>query len=76
MTTSIPRKPGHFSKLAPIAKIDVLGREQRELAQIATVLRPTGVRIKLAERVETSAMRDLCASMGFKLFQGYLFSRP
>ncbi len=62
-------------ELASIAKIDVLGREQRELAQIATVLAPTGVRM-LAERVETSAMRDLCASMGFKLFQGYLFSRP
>jgi EAL and modified HD-GYP domain-containing signal transduction protein len=62
-------------ELASIVKIDVLGRTERELAQIATNLTPAGVRL-LAERVETSSMRDMCASMGYQLFQGYLFSKP
>jgi EAL and modified HD-GYP domain-containing signal transduction protein len=62
-------------ELASIVKIDVLDRTDRELGLIASNLASTGVRM-LAERVETSAMRDVCASMGFKLFQGYLFSRP
>ena len=30
----------------------------------------------LAERVETAAVRDMCARLGYELFQGYLFSRP
>ena len=36
---------------------------------------PSGARL-LAERVETAAVRDMCADLGYELFQGYLFSRP
>jgi EAL and modified HD-GYP domain-containing signal transduction protein len=62
-------------ELASIAKIDVLNRSERELATVARQVSPTGVRL-LAERVETSTMRDQCAALGFDLFQGYLFGRP
>lgn len=61
--------------LATIVKVDVLNRSEEELAQVAKQLKPTGVRL-LAERVETSTVRDACARMGYELFQGYLFSRP
>lgn len=62
-------------ELASIVKVDVLGRTPADLLTIANQLKPSGVRL-LAERVETATIRDLCADMGFELFQGYLFSRP
>lgn len=62
-------------ELASIVKIDVLNRPTSDLEGIAKQLGPSGVRL-LAERVETSAMRDACADCGYELFQGYLFSRP
>jgi EAL and modified HD-GYP domain-containing signal transduction protein len=62
-------------ELASIVKVDVLGRTPAQLLTIANQLKPSGVRL-LAERVETATIRDLCADMGFELFQGYLFSRP
>jgi len=62
-------------ELASIVKVDVLGRTPAQLLTIADQLKPSGVRL-LAERVETATIRDLCADMGFELFQGYLFSRP
>lgn len=62
-------------ELASIVKVDVLGRTPAQLLTIANELKPSGVRL-LAERVETATIRDLCADMGFELFQGYLFSRP
>jgi EAL and modified HD-GYP domain-containing signal transduction protein len=62
-------------ELASIVKIDVLGRSRRELKRVAKQLGPSGVRL-LAERVETTTVRDMCADLGFELFQGYLFSRP
>jgi EAL and modified HD-GYP domain-containing signal transduction protein len=61
--------------LASIVKIDVLGRPIEEIEAVAKLLKPSGVRL-LAERVETAAVRDACAKMGFQLFQGYLFSKP
>jgi EAL and modified HD-GYP domain-containing signal transduction protein len=64
-----------FLELASIVKIDVLDRSPAELLEIAERLRPHGVRL-LAERVETAAVRDMCAGYGYELFQGYLFSRP
>jgi c-di-GMP phosphodiesterase len=60
---------------ATIVKIDVLGRSTEDLAAMVERLRPTGVRL-LAERVETSAVRDACKELGFTLFQGYFYSRP
>ncbi|HTE48164.1 MAG TPA: HDOD domain-containing protein [Gemmatimonadaceae bacterium] len=62
-------------ELASIVKVDVLGRPLKDLACVAKQLQPAGVRL-LAERVETATVRDVCADMGFELFQGYLFSRP
>lgn len=62
-------------ELASIVKIDVLNRPVDDIAAVARQLEPTGVRL-LAERVETAAVRDACADMGYELFQGYLFSKP
>jgi EAL and modified HD-GYP domain-containing signal transduction protein len=62
-------------ELASIVKVDVLNRPAHDLAIVAQQLAPFGVRL-LAERVETAAVRDRCADMGYELFQGYLFSRP
>jgi EAL and modified HD-GYP domain-containing signal transduction protein len=60
---------------ASIIKVDILNKTPEELATTAALLGPTGGRL-LAERVETSTVRDLCAGLGYQLFQGYLFSRP
>jgi EAL and modified HD-GYP domain-containing signal transduction protein len=62
-------------ELASIIKVDMLDKTPAEIEAMATLLRPTGVRL-LAERVETETIRDLCAGLGYDLFQGYLFSRP
>ena len=61
--------------LASIVKLDILGREADELEGTTQQLKQMGVRL-LAERVETTAVRDVCVDLGFELFQGYLFSRP
>jgi len=61
--------------LASVIKIDILNRTREDLERVAVQLKPTGARL-LAERVETAAVRDMCAALGYELFQGYLFSRP
>jgi c-di-GMP phosphodiesterase len=61
--------------LASIVKIDILGRSADDLEHTVQLLNPAGVRL-LAERVETTSVRDVCVNLGFELFQGYLFSRP
>lgn len=69
--------PGYepLLQLAKIIKIDVLGRPESELRQVADELKPYGVRL-LAERVETAEVRDQCLRLGYTLFQGYFYSRP
>jgi len=62
-------------ELASVVKVDILNRPREDLKRVADQLRPAGVRL-LAERVETAAVRDMCAELGYELFQGYLFSRP
>jgi len=62
-------------ELASVVKIDVLNRPTAELRNVAGHLRSSGVRL-LAERVETASVRDMCADLGYDLFQGFLFSRP
>ncbi|HEY9227387.1 MAG TPA: HDOD domain-containing protein [Gemmatimonadaceae bacterium] len=62
-------------ELASIAKVDILGKTPEQIETMAKRLQPTGVRL-LAERVETATVRDVCADLGYELFQGYLFSRP
>jgi EAL and modified HD-GYP domain-containing signal transduction protein len=64
-----------FLEFTTIAKIDVLGRSDEEIARVARELKPMGIRL-LAERVETATMRDACVALGFEFFQGYLFSKP
>ena len=62
-------------ELASVVKIDVLDRSEADLARVAAELRPYGVQL-LAERVETSAIRDSCRRLGYTFFQGYFYSRP
>lgn len=64
-----------FLPLASIVKIDVLGKTREELRAIVAELAGHKVRL-LAERVETTEVRDFCAELGCDLFQGFLFSRP
>lgn len=62
-------------EFASIVKVDVLGRDHVDLRCLTRQLQPWNVRL-LAERVETAGVRDMCADLGYELFQGYLFSRP
>ena len=61
--------------LASIVKIDVLNRPHPELRAVTNELRSSSARL-LAERVETAAVRNMCADLGYELFQGFLFSKP
>src|SRR3954447_12553956 len=60
---------------ADIVKIDVLNRDDADVAADVELLRPYNVTL-LAEKVETREDFDRCASLGFKLFQGYFFCKP
>lgn len=62
-------------RLSQIVKFDVLGQSPDALRRQLELVRPFGVSC-LAERVETAAMRDECAALGFDLYQGYFFARP
>lgn len=62
-------------ELRPIVKIDVLDRDEAELAALVARLRPFRVTL-LAERVETREARDRCEALGFTLFQGYFHAKP
>jgi EAL and modified HD-GYP domain-containing signal transduction protein len=62
-------------EMASIIKVDMLAKTPIEIEATTRQLRPVGARL-LAERVETAPVRDVCAALGYDLFQGYLFSRP
>ena len=62
-------------KMAQIVKLSVTDHTEDELEQAVALLRPYGVTM-LAEKVETRQMLDRCRTLGFKLFQGYYFSKP
>lgn len=62
-------------RIAKIVKIDVLNRTTEEICAAYTRVAPYGGTI-LAERVETTAVRDSCAGFGYGLFQGYFYSKP
>lgn len=64
-----------FLDFAEVVKIDVLGRSEEDIAQVASMLGGRGVRL-LAERVENAEVLATCRSLGFELFQGYHFARP
>jgi EAL and modified HD-GYP domain-containing signal transduction protein len=60
---------------ATFVKVDVLNRDAESVRRQADRLAPYGVTL-LAERVETEAVRDVCAAAGYQLFQGYFFCKP
>jgi EAL and modified HD-GYP domain-containing signal transduction protein len=62
-------------RIAKVIKLDVLNRSDEELRAMYARVAPYGGTI-LAERVETQAMRDTCHAIGYRLFQGYFFSKP
>ncbi len=62
-------------KLADIIILDILGRKEAEVAAVVQKLkRYPGV--LLAMRVEDQQQFDMTRALGFKLFQGYFFSKP
>ncbi|CAK7009238.1 MAG: Cyclic di-GMP phosphodiesterase CdgJ [Desulfovibrio sp.] len=64
-----------FLNLADIVKVDVLGLSDKELTNHALRARCYGGTL-LAEKVEDLRMAALCRKLGFKLFQGFFFSKP
>lgn len=62
-------------ELASVVKVDVLNQPASKLDEVAQRLAAYDVRL-LAERVETSDVRAMCAGLGYELFQGYYFARP
>lgn len=62
-------------KIARIIKLDVLNKSDEELKSNYDRVASYGGTI-LAERVETQAVRHTCHTIGYRLFQGYFFSKP
>lgn len=58
-----------------IVKIDVLATPPEQYSTEIAELKSRGL-ILLAEKVEDSAMFELCKNLGFDLFQGYFLQRP
>lgn len=58
-----------------IVKIDVLATPPEQYSTELAELKSRGL-ILLAEKVEDSAMFELCKSLGFDLFQGYFLQHP
>jgi len=63
-----------FLEHADYVKVDVLAAGDG-LAALAEKLRPYGIPL-IAEKVETLAVANACAALGFQYFQGYFFARP
>lgn len=61
--------------LSDIVKVDVLGKSDIELFEIAELLKGYGVAL-LAEKVEDHETHRKCLDLGFDLFQGYFFAKP
>ncbi len=61
--------------LARTVKIDIAGREQRELAGLCAALRGRR-KLLLADNVETADDFARCLELGFDYFRGYYFTRP
>ncbi len=62
-------------ELCDYVKLDVRALTRDQLIDHAQRLRPTGIQL-LAEKVETTEELELCRSLSFSYFQGYLLSRP
>ena len=64
-----------FLDFADIVKVDVLGLSETDLTKHVMHARCYGCTL-LAEKVEDLQMAALCRRLGFKLFQGFFFSKP
>ena len=62
-------------EVADYVKIDLLTTPEAEVRRIAPSLRRRKVAL-MAERIETSAILELCQTLHFDYFQGYHFSQP
>ncbi|MCL2045406.1 MAG: HDOD domain-containing protein [Oscillospiraceae bacterium] len=62
-------------ELSRIIKFDFIASTPQEIAQMMRQINLKGKWL-LAEKIETNEMFDLAMSMGFRLFQGYFFSKP
>lgn len=69
------RNRAELLHLADFVKIDLMATDPTELAELVRRCVGPGRRI-IAEKVETTEQRDLCAGLGVQLFQGYLTGRP
>lgn len=66
-----------FLPLADILKVDVLGLSPEELTFHAMRLRDSGNKsVLLAEKIEDEKTATLCRQLGFRLFQGFFYSKP
>ena len=61
--------------IATWLKIDIDGMSGEQLQAIARTL-ATARRTLIAAHVETQTQMELCALLGFNLFQGYYFAKP
>lgn len=64
-----------FMPFASYVKVDVLATPPRQVTALARRFKPRGVRL-IAEKVETKAMAESAAAVGYKLFQGHYFAKP
>ena len=61
--------------MSKIIKFDFLASKPDEITDMIKKARLRGKWL-LAEKIETNEVFDLAVTMGFKLFQGYFFSKP
>lgn len=61
--------------IAEIVRIDVAGQTGESVMRTIGQLEVHRVRL-MAENVESRVVRDVCLSLGFELFNGYLFTQP
>ena len=62
-------------ELSRIVKFDFLANAPQDIAKMMKRMNLRGKWL-LAEKIETNEMFDLAVSMGFRLFQGFFFSKP
>jgi EAL and modified HD-GYP domain-containing signal transduction protein len=62
-------------EVAEVARVDVRDGTGDGLRLLAVELRTRRLQL-LAEGVENARVRDECARLGFRMFQGYLFNQP
>jgi EAL and modified HD-GYP domain-containing signal transduction protein len=64
-----------FLDVADIIKVDFISTPLDEIEAFAASIKPRKIKL-LAEKIETHEMFEVAKKLGFKLFQGYFFSKP